>query len=201
MLPVSAAYIALAKPAMEVIHVGDNRVELYAAALASLAVGLFFYCTFLLLARCSYALGDSRTPALTSFALRDHRRDGDGGGWAHGRRRCRRRSSSSVLGHSLAYLLAATIMWVVLRRRLARPLFPHALWRALGLSVLLGVGAWLVERVLSPNGRVPTLATLALIGLVGGVAYLAMLRLLPRRPGLTGAAIAPEPDLVADLDL
>ena len=44
---------------------GDG-VELLAAALASLAVGLFPYGAFLLLARAWYALGDSRTPALAA---------------------------------------------------------------------------------------------------------------------------------------
>jgi len=207
-LPVTAAFVVLAKPAMEVIHVGDNRVELYSAALASLGVGLFFYCSFLLLARCSYALGDSRTPALTAFgcsivgatAMVVGGLTVDDG------------AAKVVvlgLGHSLTYLLGASIMWVVLRRRLGHPLFPHAVWRALVLSALLGAGAWAVVRVLSPNGRVPTLATLALIGLVGGGAYAAMLRLLPKREGagradrdLATDALEPDdPDLVADLDL
>jgi hypothetical protein len=117
------------------------------------------------------------------------------------------------LGHSVAQALAAVIMWVVLRRRLSQPLFPHAIWRALGLSALLGAGAWLVVDLLSPHGRVPTLAVLAVIGLVGGGAYLAMLRLLPTRvaagpDGVPGMLVLPpdvlepdDPDLVADLDL
>ena len=200
-LPVSAAYVALAKPAMEVIHVGDNRIDLYAAALASLGVGLFFYCSFLLLARCSYALGDSRTPALVAFgaaivgatAMIVGGLTVDDGP-----------AKVVVLGggHSLAYLIGSSILWIVLRRRLQHPIFPHAIWRALALSAVLGVGAWLVVRVLSPNGRVPVLATLLLIGVVGGGAYLAMLRLLPKRDTSRRDPLEPDdPDLVADLDL
>lgn len=199
-LPVGAAYIVLAKPAMEVIHVGDNRVDLYAAALASLGVGLFFYCAFLLLARCSYALGDSRTPALVAFGCAVV----GATAMVVGGLTVSDGAAKVVvlgLGHSLAYLIGSSVMFVVLRRRLGHPLFPHALWRSLGLSIVLGAVAWLVVRALSPNGRVPVLATLVLIGLVGGGAYLGMLRLLPKRETRRRAALAPDdPDLVADLD-
>ena len=66
LLPVSAAYVALALPAMRVIAVGNssNDADLFAAVLASLGVGLFTYGTFLFFAARSYALGDSRTPAI-----------------------------------------------------------------------------------------------------------------------------------------
>jgi putative peptidoglycan lipid II flippase len=212
-LPVTAVFVALAVPAMEVIHVGDNRVDLYSAAMWSLGVGLFFYCAFLLLARCSYALGDSRTPALTSFGCAIV---GSAVMVVGGLTVSDGPAKVAVLGlgHSVAYLLGSSIMWVVVRRRLGHPIFPHAIWRALVLSTLLGAGAWLVVKVLSPHGRIPTLATLTLIGLVGGGAYLAMLRLLPKRVGVTGPDGTPEPDalepnvlepddpdLVADLDL
>ena len=66
LLPVSAAFVALALPAMRVLAVGNSRhdADLFAAVLASLGVGLFTYGTFLFFARASYALGDSRTPAI-----------------------------------------------------------------------------------------------------------------------------------------
>src|SRR5438874_739391 len=68
LLPVSAAYVALALPAMRVLAVGNSRhdADLFAAVLASLGVGLFTYGTFLFFARASYALGDSRTPAIVA---------------------------------------------------------------------------------------------------------------------------------------
>ena len=65
---------------------------------------------------------------------------------------------------------------------------------------MLGVGAWVVERVLSPDGRVATLATLALIGVIGAGIYLAMLRLLPKRASSREAALEPsDPDLATEL--
>ena len=66
-LPVSAAYLALALPAMKVIAPASSSPELLAAALASLGAGLFVYSAFLLLARAFYALGDSRVPALVAL--------------------------------------------------------------------------------------------------------------------------------------
>ncbi len=62
-VPVSAAFVALAVPAMRAITVhNDASVELLAAALAGLGIGLLPYSVFLLFARALYALDDSRTP-------------------------------------------------------------------------------------------------------------------------------------------
>src|SRR5262245_5002537 len=68
-VPVSAAMVALAVPAMRLVPFGegDHGSELLAAAVAGLAVGLLPYGAFLLLARGYYALGDSRTPGLVSL--------------------------------------------------------------------------------------------------------------------------------------
>src|SRR6266498_936199 len=70
-VPVSAAMIALDRPGMIVVAFGeaaDNGVDLLTAGVASLAIGLFPYGAFLLLARAYYALGDSRTPAMVALA-------------------------------------------------------------------------------------------------------------------------------------
>src|SRR5262249_59783527 len=69
-VPVSAAMIVLARPGMTVFAFGEaaeNGVALLAAGLASLALGLFAYGAFLMLARAYYALGDSRTPAVVAL--------------------------------------------------------------------------------------------------------------------------------------
>src|SRR4029453_15002513 len=69
-VPVSAAMVVLALPAMRLVPFGDpggDGSELLAAAGAGLAGGLFPYGAFLLLARGYYALGDSRTPGLVSL--------------------------------------------------------------------------------------------------------------------------------------
>ena len=68
-VPVSAAFIALAVPAMRAITVDSHHhnVDLLAAAIASLGIGLLPYSIFLLLARALYARGDSRTPAIVAL--------------------------------------------------------------------------------------------------------------------------------------
>ena len=73
-VPVSAIAVALALPMMRVIAVGQSKggAGVLAAALASLALGLYPYSAFLLFARALYALDDSRTPAARRAR---HRRD------------------------------------------------------------------------------------------------------------------------------
>jgi putative peptidoglycan lipid II flippase len=177
-LPVSAAFVALAVPAMRAItvHHGADSVELLAAALASLGVGLFFYSTFLLFARALYALGDSRTPAVTAVVTA-----------------CIGAATMVVgvsaaggtakvlwlgLGHSAAYLLGSVVLAFVLRRRLHQPLFPTALPLALALSAGLGAGAWALFRLIGPTGRVVTIALLVGVGALGAALYFGTLRVV-----------------------
>ena len=72
LLPVSAAFVALALPAMRVHRSREQSsdYELLAAVLASLGVGLFTYSTFLFLARGRTRCGDSRTPAIIAGVAR-----------------------------------------------------------------------------------------------------------------------------------
>ena len=113
-LPVSAAFLALSLPAMKVIAPGSSNPELLAAALASLGAGLFFYSGFLLLARGFYARGDSRTPAVValgsavigSVVMIVGVNSVDGGP---------ARVAMLGIGHSVAYLLGAAVLFVVLR--------------------------------------------------------------------------------------
>jgi putative peptidoglycan lipid II flippase len=70
LVPVTVAFVVFARPGMEVLAFGNaagGGVELLAAAVASLGIGLLPYSAFLLLARSSYALDDSRTPALAAL--------------------------------------------------------------------------------------------------------------------------------------
>lgn len=177
-LPVSAAFVALAVPAMRAItvHDGTDSVQLLAAALASLGVGLLPYSAFLLFARTLYALGDSRTPAVTAFVTA-----------------CLGAAAMAVgvsassgttkvlvlgLGHTLAYLLGAVVLAVVLARRLRQPLFPRALPIALTASAVLGTAAWAFFRVVGPTGRVVTIVLLAGVGVLGAALYFGFLRLV-----------------------
>jgi putative peptidoglycan lipid II flippase len=200
LLPVSAAYVALALPAMRVLAVGNSRhdADLFAAALASLGVGLFTYGTFLFFARASYALGDSRTPAIIAGASA---LVGAGvmvvGGLTFDSDTAK--VAALGLGHSAAYLVGALVLGFVLRRRVGHGFFPRAFLPALAASAALGGLAWLVEDLVAPSGRVADILVLAAIGLVGLGLYLLMLRMLPRRGARLEAAFEPiDPDLAVE---
>jgi putative peptidoglycan lipid II flippase len=198
-LPVSAAFLALSLPAMKAIAPGSSDPELLAAALASLGAGLFVYSAFMLLARAFYALGDSRTPALVAL-----------GGAVVGSvveivgvssvDSGPARVAMLGIGHSTAYLLAATVLFVGLRARLGHPLFPHSFWRALGLSAVLGVAAWAVEHAIGPGKRLETIGVLLVLCALGLGFYVLMLRVLPRRADRRAAALEPtDPDVAVEL--
>jgi len=200
LLPVSAAYIALALPAMRVLAVGNSRHEadLFAAALASLGIGLFTYGTFLFFARAMYALGDSRTPAIIAglSAL-----VGAGvmivGGLAFESDTAK--VAALGLGHSAAYLLGTIVLGIVLRRRVGHGFFPHAFLPALAASAALGGLAWLVEQLIAPSGRLANILVLAAIGVVGLGSYLLLLRILPKGGDRLEHAFEPvDPDLAVE---
>jgi putative peptidoglycan lipid II flippase len=198
-LPVSAAYLALALPAMKVIAPASSSPELLAAALASLGAGLFVYSAFLLLARAFYALGDSRVPALIALGSALLGAAVEIVGVLSVDDPSARVAMLGV-GHSAAYLAGAAVLFVLLRVRLGHPLFPHSFWRALLLSAALGGAAWAVERAIEPRERLATAGVLALIGVLGVVFYVAMLRMLPKRPELREQALEPtDPDLAVEL--
>jgi putative peptidoglycan lipid II flippase len=200
LLPVSAAYVALALPAMRVLAVGNSRHEadLFAAALASLGVGLFTYATFLFFARASYALGDSRTPAIIAGASA---LVGAGvmvaGGLAFDSDTAK--VAALGLGHSAAYFVGALVLGAVLRRRIGHGFFPRAFLPALAASVALGGLAWLVEDLIGPSGRLADVLVLAAIGVVGLGLYLLLLRMLPQRGRSLERAFEPvDPDLAVE---
>jgi putative peptidoglycan lipid II flippase len=171
-VPVSAAMIALARPGMIVFAFGeaaDNGVDLLAAGLASLALGLFAYGAFLMLARAYYALGDSRTPAIVALLT------GVGGVVAMGIGVLLTEGAARVaalgVGHSIAYTGGAVVLSVGLSRRTGHAIWPRALPRALAWSVVLGAAGWWVAYTLDPSGRVANALMCAAIVLVGGALY------------------------------
>ncbi len=178
-IPVAAGMVALAEPAMRVLAFGratsSGGVGLLAAGLASLALGLFAYGAFLLLARSYYALGDSRTPAvagLLTAALGVAVMAG-AAPFAHGAARV------AVLGfgHSAAYLVGALILGVGLSRRTGVAIVPPALPRALVLSGVVAGAAWATERAIAPSTRGATLAVLVVVGAAGALLYVGLHRL------------------------
>jgi putative peptidoglycan lipid II flippase len=185
-LPVSAALYALSIPLMTIIAFGEadspRGIELMAAATASLALGLFAYGTFRLLAAAWYAFGDSRTPALVAicsaaigvafmFVSAAHT-DGTATIFLLG------------MGHSVAFLLGSVALGLPLRRRIHQPLFPRAFPLALVVSALLAAAAWFALEVLDPGGRFGDIVAIALVGGAGLLLWWGAVRLF---------GLAPEP--------
>jgi putative peptidoglycan lipid II flippase len=200
LLPVSAAYVALALPAMRVLAVGNSRheAELFAAVLAALGVGLFTYGTFLFFARASYALGDSRTPAIIAgiSALVGAAVMIAGGLTFHDDNA---KVAALGLGHSAAYLVGTLVLGYGLRRRLGHGFFPRAFLPAFVVSVALGGLAWGAERLIAPDGQLANLLALAAIGVVGVGAYALLLRMLPKPGARFTRAFEPvDPDLAVE---
>jgi putative peptidoglycan lipid II flippase len=196
-VPVSAAMIALARPGMIVFAFGeaaDNGVDLLAAGLASLALGLFAYGAFLMLARAYYALGDSRTPAVVALlsGLLGVAAMGVGVLLTEGAARV----AALGIGHSIAYTAGVVVLSVGLSRRTGHAIVPRALPRAVAWSGVIGVAGWWVAYTLDPSGRLANAVLCTVIVAVGGALYLLGVRAtggrVERRP-------VAQPD-VADLE-
>jgi putative peptidoglycan lipid II flippase len=185
--PIAALLAGLSTPVMAVLAFGEasrgDGPQLLAAALGGLALGIPAYGGFLLLTRASYALGDSRTPALAALG-------------------------SAVLGTIGMLVAGATLegpgcLWGIAGAHttaqaigtlwLAQRLHPTVgnlgsttVLRVMGVAATLGAGAWLVSRGVHPDGRISNLAFVTAVSVVGLGAYLAALRLLravpPRSP-------------------
>ena len=185
-MPVAAAMIALALPGMRAVVFGaadDASATLLAAAVAALALGLFPYSAFLLLARGLYVLGDSRTPGITSVAtavlgvaVMAFGAAGTSGA---------ARVAMLGLGHSVAYCVGAAVLVVVLRRRVAASLVPKAIGRVFATAAVVGAAAWLVVGAVLPEGPSRAEDLLAVAGAVAAGAGL--VALLYRLLGVHGA--------------
>jgi putative peptidoglycan lipid II flippase len=194
-LPVTAGLVALALPAMRAVSFGEVDVEgpgLLAAALAALGIGLLPYGAFLLLARASYALGDSRSPGLVSIGVAvvgvvvmvtgSVVTDGAA------------RVAMLGLGHSIAYVLGAGVLGRHLARRVGGSLRPQGAGRMVGLSAVVGVAVWLAGRALVGSGtdRVVDAAAVGGLALAGGAVVLAGYRILGMHVGLTRRIATPD---------
>jgi putative peptidoglycan lipid II flippase len=177
-IPVSVALVVFAAPAMKVLAFGAvsrSGVVLLAAGVASLALGLYAYGAFLLLARAYYALGDSRTPAVAAVATAVA---GvvvmvAGAARSHGAAKV----AALGIGHSTAYLLGAVALGAGLSRRTGRILVPGQLLRAAFVAGGVGALSWLAMRVLAPHGRLDTLGATAIVGGAATAVYVGVLRM------------------------
>lgn len=148
-VPVAAGMVALAMPGMRLVSFGETTsagAGLLAAAVAGLGLGLLPYSAFLLLARASYALGDSRTPGTVALAgagvgavvMAGAAIFADGGA----------RIAWLGVGHSLAYLVGTAVLARRLHDRLGRSFWPSALGRVVAVAAVVGLVAWAVPRSL-----------------------------------------------------
>jgi putative peptidoglycan lipid II flippase len=187
-VPVAAAIMALALPGMRAVVFGaadDASATLLAAALASLAIGLFPYSAFLLLARGFYVLGDSRTPGVASVAtaVLGVAVMGIGAASTSGAARV----AMLGIGHSVAYTVGAVALVVTLRRRVADSLVPRAFGRVLASAAVVGGLAWIGAREALPEGssRVQDMAFVAAVLIVGAGAVAVLYRVLGVHRALT----------------
>jgi putative peptidoglycan lipid II flippase len=192
-LPVAAAMMTLALPAMRLVAVGaikGSGVGLLAAAVAGLAAGLYPYSTFLLFSRGYYALDESRFPGLVALGsavvgvvlmgLAASLLDGSD------------RLIALGLAHSTAYTVGALVLAVGLHRRTGASLRPAALGRMAGLSAGVGLLIWVASRWALDDdpSRITDLMTLGVLGVLGGVAVLGGYRVLRVRASLTSRTAA-----------
>lgn len=187
LVPISALCLALSVPAMTVLAFGEasgtDSVNLLAAALATLGVGLLPYGAFFLLARAWYVLGESRIPAFAGIAAAVV-------GVAIMLVAAATTSSTATVAalgvaHSVTFLVASAVLVVTLHRKLGTWVVPSLLGRVVCSATVAGLGAWALYELWLPQGRAKVaLALVPLVALVAGI-YLGGLRLLgvsvPRR--------------------
>ena len=198
LVPLSAAAVVLAVPALEAVAFGGATAgeggALLGAAVASLSVGLFGYGSFLLLARAFYTLGDSRTPALVGL----------GGALAGVAAMVGLAPLSTgvarvvLLGlvHSAVFTGAAMVAAVILGHRTGQSAWPRLLLPVATSSVVLAAAAAGLLRLWAPSGRPATALAVVVIGagvtggflLVRKVGWLRSGESAPRRRG-SGPAV------------
>jgi len=198
LVPLSALCVALSVPAMTVLAFGSadatQGVDLLAAALASLGLGLLPYGAFFLLARAWYVLGDSRMAAIAGAcaAFVGVSLMGVAAVVADG--------TDLVLGlglaNTVAFVVGSLVMVVGLRRRTGRWILPSLLGRSILLSGVIGAAVWAVDEWWAPASRLTNLAALLVLCPAAMGLYVVSSRLLgisitQRLPrGTSGSATA-----------
>lgn len=194
-LPATALMVALAGPAMRVVSVGKashgQGPELIAVAVAALALGLFPYGSFLLLARAWYALGDSRTPGMVALVVAAVGAGimAVGAPLTHGAARI------AVLGiaHSAAHVVGSVILSRKLAQRAGESVFSPVLALMAGINLLLGLGLWAAASAVLPEAAsrgadlaVSAVGALITVALLAGIYRVVDLRgrLTDREPAL-----------------
>jgi putative peptidoglycan lipid II flippase len=191
-LPASALLIALGRPMLRLLQLGSldaTGASLVARVLAAYALGLVGYAVFQHVTRAAYATADARTPALVHlgataagvvlmFALFVSASGPD---------------KVVVLGiaHSAVMVAAATVLLVLLRRRIGeRVVCLTSLARSLAAALASGVVARVVADSLALDGRGGAAVTVV-VGGIAGVAVYAGAAWATRAPELHGLHLPP----------
>jgi putative peptidoglycan lipid II flippase len=148
-IPAAAGFLALAEPIVRLLiqHgvATSASTELVAGVLQFFALGLFQFSAFMLFLRAFYAMQDTRTPAVINvFAVGVNTAANLALFSALGVR-------GLALGHAMAYTFAATVAFLVLRRRLGgidgRDL-ARGMAKVLLAAALTGAAAWAGSRLI-----------------------------------------------------
>lgn len=194
-LPASALLVALSRPLLRLLEagaLGGGGSRLVARVLVAYSLGLGGYSAFHLLTRAAYAMGDMVSPAVVNLVASA----GAAVAMVVGFTVASGGDRVVVLGlaHSAAMLCAATVLYVVVSRRLQRPRpVAGALARILVIAGAAGAAAWAVATSLDLGGRAGAAAEVAVAGTLGALVYLVAQQLsrapeLRRlRPGTGGA--------------
>jgi putative peptidoglycan lipid II flippase len=175
LVPAAALTVALARPALALLRLGEldaAGTSLAARVLAAYALGLLGYAGFQLLTRASYAAGDTRTPTVVNL------------GMAAGGSALMLGLFAAVTGgdrvvvlglaHSAAMVGGSAALLLLVRRRVGeRCLSGATLTRGLACGLAAAVAARLVADRLPGGGRPTALVAVALGTAAGLSVYLA----------------------------
>jgi putative peptidoglycan lipid II flippase len=172
LVPASFVLAAVARPALEVVRLGNldtGGAGLVAAATAAYMAGLVGYASFFLLARALYALGDTRTPTLVNLVV-------VAAGSALllvGGQLLEGTAVLVLLGltHAGVVTAGAVTLWAIVRRRIGGSIVAAALIRDVVLGAVAGAAAWGVVAGIGSIGRGAALAALVVGCVVGAGVY------------------------------
>lgn len=194
-LPLAAAMVALAGPAMRLLSFGKATAadgpELLAAAMATLALGLLPYAAFLLLARAFYALNDSKTPGKVALAVAGVGAVvmAVGATLTHGTARI------AVIGaaHTVAQVLGSVCLVVLLVRRTGRSVVTPVVGLMAAISAAAGVVMWLGGQAIvsARSGKAGDLAAVVAMAALGGVIIAGLYAVTGVRRRLTERLVVP----------
>jgi putative peptidoglycan lipid II flippase len=178
LVPCAAALFALAWPIARIAAFGEAGGDLtpLAHAIAALAPGLVGYGVIVVFTRASYALGDARLPAIVTGAFVAVGVAGMGA--ASWLAPLDERATALAAAHSVAYLLGAAALGILVRRRVGHSYGTgRSLVPVVGAGVVAG-GVMMAFSLLEPQTRIDAVVVVAMAAVAGLAVYLGALRLL-----------------------